>query len=330
MQIMLMILSCIRGLESFEEGAKAPSAQTLRDRLHLDGDWLDYFHKTMWNIAKTMICRFRRYKWWISIDETHIPFFGNRKKLNKELVTKGLGTLVHGYRAKTPGATGSFCFLMISLCCWHIRIPIAIKIISIKEQRKPWLKPLLKRLITLIPQATILADRGFGSATWFYQMLEELNAKYVVRIPLRKDENKRKVKNGATKFQYWMKNKETKEKVLLTVRVVKDKQNRLYLLSTNLEDMTNKEVLTTYLHRWDIENIFKDSDRVLLPTSSRNPLMRLWCVVTSFFLFTLWQVNKLFTPVTSLRTFLKQIINLLCQLLKCVINALGMLVDRPP
>jgi hypothetical protein len=39
LQIGLFILSCIRSLESFEEGAEELSPQTLRDRLDLEGEW---------------------------------------------------------------------------------------------------------------------------------------------------------------------------------------------------------------------------------------------------------------------------------------------------
>ena len=113
MQLMLMIISCVRSLESFEEGALSPSAQTLRDRLDLGGAWMEVFHDSMWRLAKLLLRKFGRYCWWISIDETYTPFFGNRKKLNARLKRKKIGKFVHGYRAKTPGATGSFCFLVI-------------------------------------------------------------------------------------------------------------------------------------------------------------------------------------------------------------------------
>lgn len=323
-QLMLVVLSCIRCLESLEEGAKAPSAQTLRDRLRLDGEWLGYFHKTVRNIALLMVKRFSRLAWYISVDETHIPFFGKRKKLNAETRKKGLGAFVHGYRAKTPGATGSFCFIVISLHCCKIRIPLAVKIVKVKENYRAWLEQELKQALKLAPKAIILADRGFGKATWFYKMLERLNAKYIVRIPLRKKENKNKVKNGAAKFQYWMTDKTTKEKALLTVHVAKDSKNNEYYLASNIEGKTGKQLLKMYMNRWDLENVFKDADRIMLPTSSRNPNMRLFTVVTSFFLFTLWQLQKILQPAkNSLRTFIKKIISLLCKILKCIITPLG-------
>lgn len=331
MQLMLMIISCIRSLESFEEGAASPSAQTLRDRLNLKGAWLASFHASVWKIAQFALKRFGRYRWWISVDETHVPFFGDRKKLNAQLQRKKLGKFVHGYRADVPGATGSFCFLVVSLCCCKIRIPIAITMIKVSERYRPWLEPQLASLRKLAPKAIILADRGFGKAVWFYDMLDHLNAKYVVRIPVRKKENKNKVAAGAASFQYWMKEHDSNNKVLLTVYVARDNKNRQYFLASNIRNKSGKRLLAAYLNRWDLENIFKDADRVELPTSSRKPLMRLFCVVLSFFLFTLWQLQAtLSCTVWSLRGFVKKLITALCKLLTCVVSAAGEIQYHPP
>jgi hypothetical protein len=331
MQIMLVILNCIKCLESIEEGAKNPSAQTIRDRLFLDGTWLEYFHENMWKIASLMVKRFFGLKWFISIDETYSPFFGDRDKLNKKFEKLGLGKFVFGYRAKTPGATGSFCFLLVSLCCCKIRIPVAVKMMKLGEHYKPWLEPLLKRLHKLVPKAVVLADRGFGKATWFFLMIDKLGMKFDIRVPLRKKENKNKVSVGVARFQYWMKDVKTKEKVLLTVRVVKDKKNRIYLLATNIEKKTNRQILECYLNRWDIENIFKDANRVMLKTSSPNPRMRLFSLVLSFFLFALWQVEKMFKNIfCSLRRFVKQIVNLICNIIKMTLSPLGVICIRNP
>ena len=324
-QLMLMIINCVRSLESFEEGARSPSAQTIRDRLNLEGEWLASFHSSMWALTILLLKKFLRCLWWISVDETHVPFFGDRKKLNQELTTQGTGEYVHGYRADTPGATGSFRFLVISLCCCQVRIPVAIRMLRVKERYRPWLEPWLARLHKIAPKAVVLADRGFGKAAWFYDMLEDLGMHYIVRIPLRKKENKNKVAAGVARFQYWMKS------VLLTVHVARDGQNRLYLFASNLQHKTSKQLLAMYLNRWDLENIFKDADRVELPTSSRNPSMRLFSVALSFFLFALWQVRKLFRKEQlSLRTFVKQILSSLCTALKCSISLLGELLKAPP
>ncbi len=331
MQIMLMIINCVKCLETFEEGAKSPSPQTIRDRLLLDAKWYKFYHDCLWKISIFFVKRWSRKKWYISIDETYIPYFGKRNKLNAKFTKQGIGKIVHGYRAKTPGATGSFCFLVISLCSDQIRLPIAIKMIKVGEKYKPWLKPMLEKLLKLVPKSIILADRGFGDATWFYLMLDELNAKHVTRVPLRKDENKNKVAKGVKKFMYWMTDSKTKEKALLSVRVAKDSQNRTYLLATNLDNKSNKEILAIYLNRWDLENIFKDTDRVELKTSSTNPKMKLFSILVSFFIFTLWQVKRLQENTTcSLRRFVKQIVETLCQTLRLFLSPLGVLLPKPP
>lgn len=306
--IVNVILGCVRSLTSVEEGADAPSAQTIRDRLRLDGDWLKHFHACMWQIAKGFVRLLRFSSWYISVDETHTPFFGNRKKLNAWLETHGFGKRVLGYTCKTPGATGSFGFLVVSLCCGCVRLPIALFPLFEGVRYEPLLEPVIQRLLTLVPRAIVLADRGFAH-TQFFKMLERLRARFVVRLPLHSKRLQRKVSRGQRRLQYWMTDSKTKDKVLLTVRVVLDAHKREYVLVTSESQAHDLTLLTWYRERWDIENLFKDADRVLLPTSSRNPLMRLFCVTLSFFLFALWQTERrLRGGSMSLRSFVKRLL----------------------
>jgi hypothetical protein len=326
-QVMTMILNCVCGRESFENGAKSPSAQTLRDRLQLDGKWLEYFHEQMWGLAQYIVKRFSRMKWYISIDEKYQPFFGDREKLNKRLRKEGKGEFVHGYRAKTPGATGSFCFLVISLSCCKFRLPLFVKMMKNKESYKKWTEEKLRRILRLVPQAIVLADRGFGKRAWFFAILEKLNAKYDVRVPLKKKESKNKVKSGVKNYQQWF--GEGKNKVLLYVDVVKDEYNRTYLLANNLQDKTPLQILSIYRNRWDIENLFKDSDRVGLPTSSTNPKMKLFSFVLSLILFALWQIEKVTENIgNSLRGFVKECVHLLSLSLNFIINSIGEIIEN--
>lgn len=319
---MTMILKCVSGLESLEEGAKSPSAQTVRDRLQLTEGWLEYFHEQMWSLARYIVKRFPRMKWTIAIDEKYQPFFGNREKLNKKLKEEGIGEFVHGYRAKTPGATGSFCFLVISLCCGKFRLPLFVKMMKNKESYKKWTDEKLRRVIRLVPQAFVLADRGFGKRAWFFAVLEKLKAKYDVRVPLKKKETKNKVKSGVKKYQQWF--GEGENKVLLNVNVVKDEHGRIYLLANNLNGKTPLQILSIYRDRWKIENIFKDTDRAGLRTSSTNPKMRLFSFVLSLLLFAIWQFEKVIEKFTyTIRGFVKDCINRICEQIKCTISLSG-------
>lgn len=306
--IVNVILGCVRSLTSVEEGADAPSAQTIRDRLRLDGDWLSYFHECMWQIAKQLVRLLRFSAWRISIDETYTPFFGNRKKLNDWLEAHGFGRRVHGYTCKTPGATGSFGFLVVSLCCGYVRLPLFLFPLCEGERYEPLLEPVLQRLLTLVPRAIVLADRGFAY-TQFFLMLERLKARFVVRLPLHSKKLQRKITRGQRLMQYWMTNRATKEKALLSVRVALDAQKREYVFATSEQTAPASKLFAWYRQRWDIENLFKDADRVLLPTSSRNPLMRLFCVTLSFLLFALWQAERrLHGGSVSLRGFVKRLL----------------------
>ena len=85
------------------------------------------------------------------------------------------------------------------------------------------------------------------------------------------------------------------------------------------------------MNRWDLENIFKDSDRALLPTSSRQPQMRLFCMVASFLLFALWQVSRVFNKEKwSLRSFVKHIIASLYSFLQIGVSPIGEIIPFPP
>lgn len=332
-QLMAMILDCVCGLTSFEQGAKAPSPQTIRDRLLLDGDWFEYFHKEMWNLAKYIVKRFSRMRWYICIDEKYVPFFGDRDALNKRLKAEGIGEYIHGYKAKTPGATGSFCFLVISLCCCRFRLPLFVKMMKNKESYQKWTEDKLRCVLRLVPQAIVLADRGFGKRAWFFVMLEKLKAKYVVRVLLKKKESKNKVKLGVKKYQQRFGDGENQ--ILLNVNVAKDEHERIYFLANNLEGKTSLQILSIYRNRWDIENIFKDSDRVGLPTSSTNPKMRLFAFILSLFLFALWQLDRVTESImNSIRGFVRKWVYKICLSLECVINAIGVMekinLSKPP
>ena len=111
---------------------------------------------------------------------------------------------------------------------------------------------------------------------------------------------------------------------MLNINVAKDEHNRTYLLANNLQGKTSLQILLIYRNRWDIENLFKDSDRVGLPTSSTNPRMRLFSFVLSMLLFALWQIERATEKLkNSIRRFVKECVQLICLSLKCIITSVG-------
>jgi len=157
---------------------------------------------------------------------------------------KALASIL-AYRAKTPDATGSFGFLVVSLCCCKIRLPIVIILMVEGMCYESKLEPILHLLLALVPRAIVLADRGFAY-TQFFLMLERLGARFVVRLPLHSNKVKRKVERGQRRLQYWMKDSKTRERVLLTVRVVYDGQGQRYVFVTSEETAKLCHVLMWY------------------------------------------------------------------------------------
>ena len=328
LQIGLFILSCIRSLESFEEGANALSPQTLRDRLDLNGDWLDLFQDTMLTMAKKMVKQFPSYRWTISIDEKFVPFFGDREKLNGEFINNGMKKYVHGYKAKKAGATGSFGILVISLNCKCVRIPIFLKLIAVGDTHKSWVKEHFAKLIEFVPNPIILADRGFGLKCWYHQVLQELGVKSVTRMAIKSNKVRGKLERGLDEFQYSF-GEGSENKVLLRLRCVRV-DDQIFLYSVTGVKQKGMPLHTLYLERWRIENTFKDGDRIRLPTSSRNPLMRLYTLTLDLFLFALWQEKLLKKQRVSIRSFLKGIINQICELFDVILTHDGQLLKKPP
>lgn len=328
LQICLFILSCIRSLESFESGANELSPQTLRDRLYLKGDWMSSFQDSMLAMARKMVKRFSSYRWTISIDEKYIPFFGDRDKLNEEFSQDGMKKYVHGYKAKRAGATGSFGILVISLNCKCIRIPVFLKLIAVGDKNKMWVKEHFAKILEFVPNAIILADRGFGLKGWYHQVLQELGAKSVTRMAIKASKVKGKIYRGIDEFQYSF-GEGSENKVLLKLRCVRT-GDKIFLYSVTGVKQKGLSLHTLYLERWRIENTFKDGDRIRLPTSSRNPFMRLYTLTMDLFLFALWQEKRIKKQGQSIRSFLKNIINLLCDILGVVLTHDGQLIKKPP
>jgi len=316
-QLGMCLISCANARESIEEGVSSPSPQTMRDRLQLNGAWLEKFHEISIMFATFFIKLNRRLKWFISIDETLEPFYGKVKKLSSEAKP-----YISSYRNDVKGATGSFKYMVVSICCKRYKIPLAITPMKTGKDINPWLEDKLRLALELSPKSAILADRGFNSVK-FFQMLERLNCKYVVRMTVRDKSVKKKIKNGNKKIVHWIKDNKTKESVLLNMFNIIDKFGNKYVLTSNL-DTPSQFLLKYYRCRWDIENIFKMADRVQLKTSSVNIRMRLFSIVFSFLLHLLWQTKD--KSKMSLRTFVKSIIGIISKIIGFILDVQGKLM----
>jgi hypothetical protein len=291
-------ISCANARESIEEGVLSPNPQTMRDRMLLDGSWDAEFEEIAYSLAKYAIARDKRLSWRISVDETHDAFFGNMSEIEKEPAR-----FASRYKNDVKGATGSFEFLVVSISSSRYKIPLGVLPVQVGISSELWLEQQLRRALLLMPKAPVLADRGFCNV-WFLQMLERIGCFYVLRMSVKNKQVMKKIQDGQKKISYFMKEAKSNDAFLVELIVVTEGEFEYYFMS-NI-DVKPKQVLYLYRHRWDIENIFKLSDRALLKTSSSNYRMRLFCLLFSFILYLAWQFNR--TAKQSFRGFLKTLI----------------------
>lgn len=299
-----------------EEGE--PSADTVRNRLELEGEWDEFFHEALYGCFTVVVRCYPRLVWSILIDETYDGYYG--KHIKELLETPdGEEIMAHLLRHKPEtkkGCTGSFGFLVVMARSKKILLPIAIFPIRKKMRYEPLLEPLLKRMRRILPHAPILADRGFGQRAAFFGMLERVGGPYCVRFKRHGKSIKKRMENGVRQFSYWYGKGDAK--VLLTLRVGKDREGNLYLFATTYKEKDKTWVWLRQLYkgRWGIENMFKFCDRVQLPTSSIKPRMRFFCQILAHLLFALWQFQRLLTP--KIRLALQRLVYLCVKALRII------------
>lgn len=299
-----------------EEGE--PSADTMRKRIELAGEWDKFFHEALYGCFRVVVRCYPRLAWSILVDETYDGYYG--KYTNELLETpEGEEIMAHllGHKPEAKkGCTGSFGFLVVMVRSKKILLPITIFPIRKEMRYEPLLEPLLKRMRQVLPQAPILADRGFGQRVAFFRMLERVGGPTCVRFKMHGKSIKKKVENGVRQFSYWYGKGDAK--VLLIIRVGKDRAGNLYLFATTYteKDKTWAWLRQLYKGRWGIENMFKFCDKVQLPTSSIKPRMRLFCQMLSHLLFAMWQLQRLLTP--KIRLALQRFVYLCARALRII------------
>lgn len=287
-----------QAVEALPDDEGNPSADTVRRRIELEEGWADFFHESMFACLRVLVRCYHRLVWSIQIDETYDGYYG---KHLKEVLKSPEGQVIIKYLLKykpktKKGCTGSFGFLVVMVRSKKILLPVAIIQIRKKMRYEPSLEPLLKRMRQVLPHAPILADRGFGQRAGFFSMLERIGGPYCIRFKKHGKRIKKRVDAGIRQFSHWY--GKGLSKVLLTIRVGKDKEGKTYIFATTY---TEKDKRWTWLRqlykgRWGIENMFKFCDRIQLPTSSIKPRMRLFCQILAHLLFALWQLQRLITP----------------------------------
>ena len=84
-----------------------------------------------------------------------------------------------------------------------------------------------------------------------------------------------------------------KKDVHFRVHVHRPHSGGTFLFAVSSRTGTSYWFRLLYKGRWGIENAFKQSDRLQLRTSSRNPMMRLFVFVLALFLYLIYSLKCL-------------------------------------
>jgi hypothetical protein len=157
--------------------------------------------------------------------------------------------------------------------------------------------PAIERVMAIIRKScsrlTVLADRWFDYGR-FIAMLQRLRVGFCVRLKAKGA--LKNLKRSNRKFIWhsfsWNECGE-RNTVHFRVHVYRPRSGGTFLFAVGARTGTGQWFRHLYKGRWSIENAFKQSDRLQLRTSSRNPMMRLFVFLLALFLFLLYNLKRI-------------------------------------
>ena len=167
----------------------------------------------------------------------------------------------------------------------------------------------------------VLFDKGFYSAK-VVKELESRKIGYVILVPKNKKTKKYLEQKGNT-FEHIMKTRDkyNKYELKLKVKVARDVYEYDWIILTNLGYRNTTQLVNLYRKRWNIENIFRITDKIRIRTNSIDIVAKTLLFVISLLLYNLWQRFRLEIEGITLRKFAKFVLELLEKRIA---------VDKPP
>jgi len=276
------------------ESATGLSPDTIQRRIVLGTKacmpWFEHVQKTQLDLVQYILCRNRRVRWSLVVDESLEPFFGKVDNLKEQLEARDLPDFVSKYRVQR-GSTGSFHYVNIALYSKLGTFPLAVIPKVVDEDVYPKIEKILTEIKRIHRDIILLADRGYGNQKMI-SLCQKLKVSYCIRLK-KKGKLKTIKKNHRQFFWYAFGN--------VTFRVVihTSHSRETFFFAVGKKGGSSQWFRLLYRDRWSIENLFKNCDRIQLRTSSRNTNFRLFCFVLSLFLMLLYQLKKLITGEKS-------------------------------
>lgn len=252
---------------------------------------------------------FKRGKVILAFDETYEEYFGRLKN-----------AWIWGYKPK-KGSTGCFKFLVLSIVKNNRRYVLGAVPVFIGYNKAQNVMEMLKFAEQFVQVKAVLFDRGFYNA----KLVKELKDKgvgFVILVPKNKKTRKYLEQKGNT-FEHIMKTRDkyNKYELKLKIKVARNVYEYDWMILTNLSYRNTTQLVNLYKKRWNIENIFRITDKIRIRTNSTNIVFKTLLFVIALLLYNLWQWFRLFVKGVTLRRFVK---------LSLEIVEKRIVMDKPP
>ena len=306
-----LLLEAARLQCSIKEVAENPDSDSVFKRIeHATLDLIKKaFELHIRNLFHTTGDYFKRGKVILAFDETYEEYFGKMKN-----------AWIWGYKPK-KGSTGCFKFLVLSIVKNNRRYVLGAVPVFIGYNKEQTIMEMLKFAEQFIKIKAVLFDKGFYSA----KVVKELKSKkigYVILVPKNKKTRKYLEQKGNT-FEHVMKTRDryNKYELKLKVKVARDVYEYDWIILTNLDYRNTTQLVNLYKKRWNIENIFRITDKIRIRTNSTDIVAKTLLFVIALVLYNLWQWFRLEIEGITLRKFVNFVLGLL---------GIRIAVDKPP
>jgi hypothetical protein len=299
--IVRLLIESAKLNDSIKEVAYKPDSDSVFKRL--EHATLELIKKAFEQHIRTLFKNtgdfFKRGNVILAFDETYEEYFGKVKN-----------AWIWGYKP-VKGAKGCFKFLVLSIVKNNRRYVLGAVPVHIGYNREKTIAEMIRFAGQFVKIRAILFDKGFYDAG-VVQQLDNKRIGYVILAPKNKKTRKYLEQKGNT-FEHVMetRDKYNKYELKLKIKVARNVYEYDWLILTNLDYRNTKQLVDLYRKRWNIENIFKITDRIRLRTNSTNIVVKTLFFIIALLLYNLWQWFRLEIQATTLRRFVKIVLMLI-------------------
>ena len=299
--IVRVLIEAAKLHDSIKETTNTPDSDSVFKRLgHATLDLIQLaFQQHVRDLFRKTGDFFRRGKIVLAFDETYEEYFGKKKDF-----------WIFGYKPK-KGATGCFKFLVISIVKNNRRYVLGAIPVYMGYNKEKTIMEMIKFAEQFINIRAILFDKGFYNAKVIKE-LEDKGIGYVILVPKNK-KTKKYLKQKGNTFEHIMstRDRHNKYELKLKIKVARNVYEYDWLILTNLNYRNTTQLVNLYKKRWNIENIFKITDKIRIRTNSTNIIAKTLLFVVSLVIYNLWQWFRQIVKGITLRRFTKIFLELI-------------------